>query len=330
MRKQVLLSLSLILASFLFADTIVDSVYSDPILDGYLRYSQNSNSISVNNSMYEFKAGDGEGSWVTPDHNSYIRGFISFDLPEIPEGFHVDSVYVRLYQYYSTGNGYDDYFPEWDVSGGDTIKCIMSHVDYGEELDVEDWESGDVGNINTINDNIGIVTDSAIYRYRYLDITNSVINDYDAGRERSQYRIAFEINTDWDNNSDNVAFKTSNSSTIQHRPKLTLSFTDEVNSNDDNVIVQTVCINNYPNPFKPSGAGRSPGTTISYSLSQSGNVQLQIYNTKGQLIETLVDEMKEAGDHSVVWNAESQASGVYFYQIKTDNSVIRKKCILLK
>ncbi|MCD4796819.1 MAG: T9SS type A sorting domain-containing protein [Candidatus Cloacimonetes bacterium] len=87
---------------------------------------------------------------------------------------------------------------------------------------------------------------------------------------------------------------------------------------------------NFPNPFKPSGAGRSPATTISYSLSNPSDVSLSLYNIKGELIETLVNENQQVGDHSVVWNAEDVSSGVYFYQIKTDETTETKKCVIIK
>jgi hypothetical protein len=80
---------------------------------------------------------------------------------------------------------------------------------------------------------------------------------------------------------------------------------------------------NYPNPFNPS-------TTIRYHLSQAAKVRINIYNTLGQLVSTLVDEPKAAGTYSVTWDAKNLASGTYFYRMEVDNQVITKKSILLK
>lgn len=81
---------------------------------------------------------------------------------------------------------------------------------------------------------------------------------------------------------------------------------------------------NYPNPFNPT-------TTINYQLKKLGYVELKIYNIKGQLIDTLVNEHQYSGSHSVVWNAKGFSSGVYFYQISVDDQLTKtKKAIYLK
>ena len=80
---------------------------------------------------------------------------------------------------------------------------------------------------------------------------------------------------------------------------------------------------NYPNPFNPV-------TTISYHLPRTGNVLLRVYNVRGQLVETLVNELKPAGDYSFFWNAEGVSSGIYFYCIIAGGFTDVKKCIILK
>ncbi|MBN2288638.1 MAG: T9SS type A sorting domain-containing protein [Candidatus Glassbacteria bacterium] len=89
---------------------------------------------------------------------------------------------------------------------------------------------------------------------------------------------------------------------------------------------------NSPNPFNPS-------TTISYSVRGSGvataQVSLKVYNLRGQLVRTLVDEVKPAGSYTVHWDGHSDngsqvASGVYFYRMKTQDFVQTRKMVLLK
>ncbi len=87
-------------------------------------------------------------------------------------------------------------------------------------------------------------------------------------------------------------------------------------------------LDNYPNPFNPT-------TTISFSIPESGKAELTIYNTKGQLVKTLVSEEFTAGKHSVVWNGKGEnekivSSGIYFYKLTTKNSVVTKRMIMLK
>ena len=81
--------------------------------------------------------------------------------------------------------------------------------------------------------------------------------------------------------------------------------------------------NNYPNPFNPE-------TTIEYSLKESGHMILEIYNTKGQRVITLVDAYKPAGSYSVNWDAKEMSSGIYFYKLSTKDKTLIKKMILLR
>jgi hypothetical protein len=80
---------------------------------------------------------------------------------------------------------------------------------------------------------------------------------------------------------------------------------------------------NYPNPFNPA-------TTIDYALGKAGNVKLIVYNVLGQKVATLVDGHMDAGNHTVLFNARSLASGVYFYRLETQAFTQTKKMLLLK
>lgn len=80
---------------------------------------------------------------------------------------------------------------------------------------------------------------------------------------------------------------------------------------------------NFPNPFNPT-------TTIQYSLPQAGNVTLKIYNLLGEEVRTLVEDYKQAGKHSVQFNANSLASGIYFYRLQSGSFVETKKMVLIK
>jgi len=80
---------------------------------------------------------------------------------------------------------------------------------------------------------------------------------------------------------------------------------------------------NYPNPFNPS-------TTISYELPKTSHVMLSIYDISGRLITTLINEQKEAGYYSAVWNAVNVSSGLYLYIFEADEFRSVKKCLLVK
>ncbi len=80
---------------------------------------------------------------------------------------------------------------------------------------------------------------------------------------------------------------------------------------------------NYPNPFNPS-------TKISYSVPNSGYVSLKVYNALGQEVAALVNGIKEAGIHSIEFNAVNLNSGIYFYKLEAGNISQVKKMMLIK
>ena len=67
-----------------------------------------------------------------------------------------------------------------------------------------------------------------------------------------------------------------------------------------------------------------------FALLRETRVRLQVYDVRGQVVATLVDEVRSAGRHEVVWDARGAASGVYFYRIETPEFDATRKMILLK
>ncbi|TAK61671.1 MAG: T9SS type A sorting domain-containing protein, partial [Bacteroidetes bacterium] len=80
---------------------------------------------------------------------------------------------------------------------------------------------------------------------------------------------------------------------------------------------------NYPNPFNPS-------TNIRYELPVPSWVTLKIYNTLGEEVATLVDEMQDAGFKTQEWNASSLPSGIYFYKMTAGSFTATRKLLLVK
>jgi len=80
---------------------------------------------------------------------------------------------------------------------------------------------------------------------------------------------------------------------------------------------------NYPNPFNPA-------TTIEFALPKDARVNLQVYNVLGQQVATLVDEVRQAGYHSVRFDAGHLASGLYIYRIVAGDVTMVKKMMLTK
>ena len=95
----------------------------------------------------------------------------------------------------------------------------------------------------------------------------------------------------------------------------------------DNLESQTVSSfeleQNYPNPFNPA-------TTINYSIPSSGYVSLSVYDILGKEVATIVNEYKNAGSYSTMFDSNGLTSGVYFYRLQTGNFDSIKKFILVK
>ena len=87
-------------------------------------------------------------------------------------------------------------------------------------------------------------------------------------------------------------------------------------------------LQNYPNPCYSE-------TEVAYQLPKSSKVTLNIYNSTGQLVKTLVDEDQQPGYHKVQWNGKDKhgkllASGIYFYRMEADEFTSTKKLVRLK
>jgi len=85
---------------------------------------------------------------------------------------------------------------------------------------------------------------------------------------------------------------------------------------------------NYPNPFNPT-------TTISFNIKQAERIKLSIYNIQGELVKVIQDGYLNQGLHKFQWdarfnNGKRAPSGIYFYQLKSDNKMLTKKMMLIR
>jgi hypothetical protein len=106
-----------------------------------------------------------------------------------------------------------------------------------------------------------------------------------------------------------------------------ISSTSSITQND-NVPREFALYTNYPNPFNPS-------TTISFDLPKSTSVSLEIYNLLGQRVKTIANDYLTAGSYQFIWNGTSDtgipiSTGIYFYQLKTEDKKLIKKMLLTK
>jgi glucuronoarabinoxylan endo-1,4-beta-xylanase len=122
------------------------------------------------------------------------------------------------------------------------------------------------------------------------------------------------------------SFDGSSSLEIPGRSITTLSFSGEMTEvAEENPLApdRFVLGQNYPNPFNAT-------TAIDFSILESNNVQLKIYDISGREKKTLVNKRMSAGEHTVRFNADDLSSGVYFYRIKAGDLSQMQKMILIK
>jgi len=80
---------------------------------------------------------------------------------------------------------------------------------------------------------------------------------------------------------------------------------------------------NYPNPFNPT-------TQIQYRVPNSAHVTLTVYNMLGQSVQTIVDQMHNAGHFDVTFDGSNLSSGVYIYRLQAGDYSATKKFMLVK
>ena len=136
---------------------------------------------------------------------------------------------------------------------------------------------------------------------------------------------------------ETLAFKYYNSNTgevVEYRE--TLSFTSNMvvgdgfsplglSSEKGNTIIpdEYSLSNAYPNPFNPV-------TQFTYSMPEDSEVLLKIYNLQGREVASLINGKMDAGYHSVLWNADSYSSGMYFVKMVAGEFVNTQKLMLVK
>ncbi len=108
----------------------------------------------------------------------------------------------------------------------------------------------------------------------------------------------------------------------------TLDVVEAVNSYDKvstNIISEFEVLSAYPNPFNPA-------TKIEYNVSESSLINISIYDINGRLVDDLMNEFKNIGRYSIVWDAQNFSSGIYFVKLTKGNSqkILSQKLMLVK
>jgi len=194
------------------------------------------------------------------------------------------------------------------VSGGVQNVRAMSLTfagQFGKLVSVEK------GSLLTVFTNPVMVMSNADGNQVYVDLAVFGAEEAGINTEGEILTLIFEGNTEI------------NLSTAEVRNTLNGPMAVNISGSEGLVPSEFALMQNYPNPFNPT-------TTINYNLPAQAMVEVSIYNALGEKVAMLVNEIKEAGRHTVEFNASEYSSGIYFYQIKANDYLSVKKMILMK
>lgn len=90
-----------------------------------------------------------------------------------------------------------------------------------------------------------------------------------------------------------------------------------------NIPIDPILNQNYPNPFNPI-------TSISFVIPEASELKLSIYDISGHLVETLVNDYRQAGQYNVKWDASNYSAGIYIYRLESNVGVDSRKMLLIK
>lgn len=255
-------------------------------------------------------------NWLIVDDGSAESAFGAGQLNSAAVTFTTDQNYLTHLQIYiSELNVGDMNLKAWDIdANGSPNNEISNFYVSAEELSLG-WNFINIPEVDRPE------LTSGSFAVGFFQLANSNLIGLD---EDSSGNSLQKIDGTWEMTTGNLMIRA-------------LVDDDELSVDDDSVPQIDFALSNYPNPFNPSGAGRSPTTTINFSLADNvGKATVEVYNTKGQKVKTLLNDKLTAGQHQVIWNGKdanqkSVASGIYFYRLSIDNvPVAIQKMILLK
>lgn len=255
---------------------------------------------------------------ITPDDERYVQFTIDYRTSTIPQNF--GSADINLYYTYpdntlkySNGNNFPSNTTIWNEFDWVGYSPLLAQIaSYGTPHLV--WDNQPVGSrtgyivYRGLNSNsLTAICTTANNIYSYYDYDYSIIGH----GNRAHYKVSALF-------FDGATYRESD----QSNDVSVLVVAANKKKGEDNHS-ENYYSTNYPNPFNPT-------TKIYFSLSESSNLQIVVFNSYGQEIQQLFKGIKEKGNHELLFDGKNLPSGVYYYTIKTDKLSETKKMILLK
>lgn len=123
--------------------------------------------------------------------------------------------------------------------------------------------------------------------------------------------------------TSSMRVRTNDPQNQEYSVPITLTVANVVSNEPGDAPTEISLSQNFPNPFNPQ-------TTISYSLTNPGEISLAVYNIQGQKVATLFEGVQQAGEFDVLFDATNLSSGIYIYRLQTAREVITRQMALIK
>jgi hypothetical protein len=312
---------------------------------------------------------NGNDVQLSNGNNDYKMRAVSFNNASAPYYFNNQNLYTQAKQnsvHNAINNGRegivrkDDcqfYFAVGDVTVDDKIVEFKAVTDSTRLQSLDDLNNYLVTNPILVNDNSQLfysveygISDSVSasnalkgsnkinFKVEILDAaTNELLGTsdnvtYDSLHVFNYDNVSYQVNMEGiGNKTIKLRLKVSANSDVEYSLKSSYATEDVLLKRQvkNNVITLKTKVNsydlnqNYPNPFNPA-------TTIKYQIPKAGMVTLKVYDILGNEVASLVNEFRNEGRYNVNFDASKLASGVYIYQIHSNEYQSSKKMMLIK
>jgi hypothetical protein len=234
---------------------------------------------------------------------------------------------LTSFQSYSGANN------EWQQMGG-TVNINNNYVEVSNVVDFGYWTLGNVNAplpVELVSFTADLSENEIVLNWSTATETNN--SGWNIERKQLNHdwqKIGFVEGKGNSTTIQNYSFTDNDLTSTKYQYRLeqldydgTLSYSDVVEIEFNQLPEEFALYQNYPNPFNPS-------TTINFGVPTSSFVNLSIYNSIGEKVATIVSEQIEAGVHSVQFNASNLASGIYIYRLTANNRIFTNKMLLIK
>ena len=302
---------------------IVDSLLAVDELSGSIYYQQNYLTVDANWQEVDSVIGD-IYNWAWMVHFASL-GYLSFQVPIIPNGYKLQSATLWIFCYGMLGNNALGDYPIFNYGNTSVFpEGVLEHIDYGDTFNSIDVIPSSIYGTYTILNHETLISPGWVS----YDVTDCMLMDIAESRSLTQYRIYLDGFSDWDNWDDYISIASGSSPMSCVAPKIKFTLIDGTSNNDPSILQHQMAISCYPNPF-------SDKSTISVKASEPGIHGLNIYNIKGQLIRSYGNSSKSSGDHTFQWdgrdNSGNQVSGgIYFIKVQSGQRTASSKILYMR